>query len=99
MPAAVVAAVVMVTVTGAPEVMVADDSLTVVPEGAPLAVRFTVELKPPVADSVSVTLPELPAPTVTLDALGASENPEPLVSFQWFTSTVASTEPRPVARS
>ena len=73
LPAGRVAATVIVAVTGASVVSVAEEKFTVTPDGMPLAERVTGALNPDVAVNVILTVPELPCVTDTLGTLGLRE--------------------------
>lgn len=71
-PAAAFAATVIVAVTGAFAVTVAEENLMVTPVGAPLADSVTGDVNPPCAVSEIVAVPELPCATETLLTFGDS---------------------------
>ena len=80
--AAALLAALIVAVTGADDVIVADENFTVTPVGAPLAVRVAGELKPPCAISVIVKFEELAGATITLERFVESVKVDWLASFQ-----------------
>ena len=82
LPAARVAATVIVAVTGASVVSVAEEKFTVTPDGMPLAERVTGALNPEVAVKVRFTVPELPCVTDTLGTLGLNEKSTLAASLQ-----------------
>jgi predicted cation transporter len=61
-----------VTVTGAVPLIVADDSLTVTPAGAPLALKVTTKPNPPCAVIDNVVVADTPGANEMLGTLGVS---------------------------
>lgn len=75
--------------------------LAVRPDGKVPVAKVTAELKPPLTETLSVTDALPPGANETDGALALNWNAgvEVAPPPQWFTSSAASTEPRPVARS
>jgi hypothetical protein len=81
-PAIVLAAALMVALTGVLLVRVEEEKRTVMPVGMPMAVRVTGDANPPCAVSVIVAAAELAALTEMLETFGVSVKLALLPSFQ-----------------